>query len=137
MDLRFQLPRCTPIRQIWSSVAMDPSCWLLPVARSRFISRAIDEEVGILPDNATFSSSATFPRDNGLKTWSVLFLFLNILPVGSAMAFKVGVIFLLVIHLVRCTSPNDLGSDLTILINSDLLGTLALPGRWFPLTLCD
>ncbi|KAN0105826.1 cholinesterase [Hyaloscypha variabilis] len=39
------------------------------------------------------------------------------------MALKAVVIFLLVTHIVHCNSPNDLGSDLTILINNDLLGS--------------
>jgi hypothetical protein len=46
------------------------------------------------------------------------------------MAFKVVVMFFLLTHLVCCTSPNYLGSLLTILINNGLLGKQDLPSAY-------
>jgi hypothetical protein len=97
--------------------------WLFRPARSGFISKTIDELVGMLPE-LVFSPPFTLSlsRDNGRKPLSVLFSSLYPLHICATLAFNIAIILLLVTQLGHCTSPNDLGSDLTILINNDLLG---------------
>jgi hypothetical protein len=102
---------------------MNSSRWRFRPARSGFISKTIDEEVGIFPDIAFSLCAVPSRRDNVLEALSLLFLSLCRLRIRAAVAFQIVVIFFIVTHLVRCTSANDLGSDLSILINNDLLCT--------------
>jgi len=69
-----------------------------------------------------------------VESLSFVFAFFRYLRVRAAMAFKAVVAFFLLTRLVHCTSPNDLGSDVTILINNDLLGKLTSAQYWFSLT---
>jgi hypothetical protein len=101
---------------------MNSSRWPFRPARSGFISKTSDEEVGIFPDIAFSLCAVPSRRDNVLEALSLLLHSLCRLRIRTAMAFQIVVILFLLTHLVRCTSPNDLGSDLSILIN-DLLGT--------------
>lgn len=103
---------------------MNSSRWLSRPARCGFISTTIDEEVGIFPVIAFLLSTVPSRREDALEALPLVFLSFGHPRMLAAMASKVLVLFvLLVTHLVRGTSPNDLGSDLTILINNDLLGT--------------
>ncbi len=114
---------------------MNSCRWLFRPARSDFISRMIDQEVGIFPEVNSLLYAVSSARDNDLEALPLFFVCFRHLRTRAAMALKAVVIFLLVTHIVYYNSPNDLGSELTILINNDLLGKSRSTHFWFNLTL--
>lgn len=101
---------------------MNSSRWLSRPARSGFISIAIDQDVGIFPVVAFSHGAVPSPGEHALEALPLLCLFFGLGCMLAVMISKFVLFVLLVTRLVRCISPNDLGSDLTILINNDLLG---------------
>jgi hypothetical protein len=106
-----------------------------PVSQRRVHLKQIDQEVGISPEVTLFLCVVPSSHDNPLEALLFASLSFEHLRIRAAMAFKNVIMFFHLTHLVCCTSPNDLGSDLTILIDNDLLGKSRSTHCLFDLTL--
>ena len=96
--LRLLLPLRASCRQICFSLSplqVKASRWLFWPARGGFISKQIDQEVGIFPAVTLFLCDVPSSHDNALEALPFVSLSFGHLRIRAAMAVKVVVIFFL------------------------------------------